>query len=51
MEMCYDGALVIPSNYAVMDEKEMTYVEGGKNMDIRRPISQGRGLCGKLLKF
>lgn len=30
MEMCYDGALVMPSNYAVMDEKEMTYVEGGK---------------------
>ena len=29
MEMCYDGALVMPSNYAVMDENEMTYVEGG----------------------
>ena len=29
MEMCYDGALVMPSNYAVMDEEEMTYVEGG----------------------
>lgn len=32
MEMCYDGALVMPSNYAVMDENEMTYVEGGKTM-------------------
>ncbi len=30
MEMCYDGALVMPSNYVVMDEEEMTYVEGGK---------------------
>lgn len=30
MEMCYDGALVMPSSYAVMDEEEMTYVEGGK---------------------
>lgn len=30
MEMCYDGALVMPSNYAVMSEDEMTYVEGGK---------------------
>ena len=29
MEMCYDGALVMPSNYAVMSEDEMTYVEGG----------------------
>lgn len=29
MEMCYDGALVMPSNYAVMEEEEMTYVEGG----------------------
>lgn len=30
MEMCYDGALVMPSNYAVMEEDEMVYVEGGK---------------------
>lgn len=30
MEMCYDGALVMPSNYAVMSEDEMMYVEGGK---------------------
>ena len=29
MEMCYDGALVMPSSYAVMNEEEMTYVEGG----------------------
>ncbi len=29
MDMCYDGALVIPSSYAVMDEEEMMYVEGG----------------------
>ena len=29
MEMCYDGALVMPSNYALMSEDEMTYVEGG----------------------
>lgn len=29
MEMCYDGALVMPSNYAVMGEEEMIYVEGG----------------------
>lgn len=29
MDMCYDGTLVMPSSYAVMDEEEMTYVEGG----------------------
>lgn len=29
MEMCYDGALVMPTNYAIMNEDEMTYVEGG----------------------
>lgn len=29
MEMCYDGALVMPSNYAVISEEEMNYVEGG----------------------
>ncbi|MFR3037944.1 MAG: hypothetical protein ACLTLY_03975 [Agathobacter rectalis] len=29
MELCYDGALVLPSSYAVMDEEEMTYSEGG----------------------
>ena len=29
MEMCYDGALVMPSSYAVMDEMEMEEVIGG----------------------
>lgn len=27
MDMCYDGALVLPSSYAVMDEEEMCYTE------------------------
>ena len=29
MEMCYDGTLVMPDNYAVVSEDEMTYVDGG----------------------
>ena len=29
MEICYDGALVMPRNYSLVSEKEMTYVEGG----------------------
>lgn len=32
MEMTYDGVLTMPSSYAVMDEQEMTYVEGGDNV-------------------
>ncbi len=34
MEMCYEGALVMPSSYAVMSEEEMTYVEGGWSWKI-----------------
>lgn len=29
MDMCYDGTLVLPSSYAVMDEEEMCYLDGG----------------------
>lgn len=29
MEMCYNGALVMPSNYAVVSNDEMEYVDGG----------------------
>ncbi|MBQ6039878.1 MAG: hypothetical protein IJL32_03750 [Oscillospiraceae bacterium] len=29
MEMPYDGALVMPKNFATVDEEEMTYVDGG----------------------
>ncbi len=29
MVMTYDGALVMPSSYAMMEQEEMTYVEGG----------------------
>ena len=29
MDMSYDGTLVLPSSYAVIDEEEMSYVEGG----------------------
>lgn len=29
MEMCYNGALVMPSNYTVVNSEEMTYIDGG----------------------
>ncbi len=32
MKMCYDGTLVMPSNYTMMDEDEMSYVEGGLSL-------------------
>ena len=35
MEMCYDGALVMPKNYAVVNEEEMTYVDGGISAKVR----------------
>lgn len=35
MEMCYDGALVMPSNYTVMSEDEMTYVDGGLKASVK----------------
>ena len=31
MTMTYDGALVIPSNYAVMNEEEMMAIGRGKD--------------------
>lgn len=29
MEMCYDGALVMPSNCVLVNEDEMMYIDGG----------------------
>ncbi|RDY32639.1 hypothetical protein [Lachnotalea glycerini] len=31
MKMTYDGALVMPMGCAIMDQEEMTYVDGGKS--------------------
>lgn len=41
MEMTYDGTLVMPSSYAVMDEDEMMYCDGGiyfSNSQVRRGV-------------
>ena len=32
MEMCYNEDLVMPSNYVVMDNNEMEYVDGGRKL-------------------
>lgn len=42
MEMCYDGVLVMPSSFAVMDEREMQYVDGGVD-----PLPMKRGYLNK----
>ena len=39
--MTYDGALVMPSSYAVMNEEEMCYVEGGLSWDQAAKIGTG----------
>lgn len=44
MEMCYDGALVMPSSYAVMNEEEMTYVEGGISLDWSTVVKLGTAI-------
>lgn len=36
MELCYEGGLVMPSSYAMMDEDEMAYVEGGAAFSAQR---------------
>ena len=45
MEMCYDGALVMPSSYALMDEEEMCYTEGG----VRFTVSKDR--CASIATY
>lgn len=39
MEMCYDGALVMPNNYAVVNEEEMTYVDGGAYISHQQVVN------------
>ena len=41
MELCYDGALVLPSSYAVMAEEEMSYVEGGALSKVDKALIIG----------
>lgn len=48
MEMCYAGALEMPSNYALMCEEEMTYVEGGGTVTITIKKSTIQGVIGTI---
>ena len=48
MEMCYDGALVMPNNYAVVNEEEMTYVEGGAYRSSVTTLAAAKDFFGKI---
>ena len=51
MELCYDGALVMPSSYAVMNEEEMSYVEGGEKYGYSVTYLTRTGAMCKALKI
>jgi hypothetical protein len=44
MEFCYDGALVMPSNFVVVENDEMEYVDGGGSYSVS-PIYLSRTAC------
>ena len=48
MEMTYDGMSVMPSSYAVMDEEEMTYVEGGGTLTLGIKIGKNSFIVSML---
>lgn len=41
MDMCYDGTLVMPSSYAMMEEDEMCYIEGGSAHTYKKGNTSG----------
>ncbi|MDD6069931.1 MAG: hypothetical protein PUC12_03850 [Clostridiales bacterium] len=50
MEMCYaGGALVMPSNYVMMDEEEMIYLSGGDDPKVNRSFLD-KSVCKKTAK-
>lgn len=48
MEMCYDGTLVMPSSFAIMNEEEMTYTEGGARVTVGIQIKSNSFIIGLL---
>lgn len=45
MQMSYSGALVLPTNYSIMSDEEMTYLEGG--IGYRRSYAKVSGAMAK----
>ena len=44
MEMCYNNELVMPKSFVVVNEEEMTYVEGGGHYTV----SISAKMCGDI---
>ncbi len=44
MEMCYDGTLIMPNSYVVMQEEEMSYVDGGIYFSNRTLCTIGKAV-------
>lgn len=53
MELCYDGTIIMPSSYAVMDNEEKMYVggEGIGGAAIGLVGGFGVGLCEGAIKL
>lgn len=49
MEMCYNGVLVMPSNYAVVNDNEMEYLDGGLNISYRWSYQTKIGALAKAI--
>ena len=45
MDMSYDGVLVMTSDYVVMEQEEMTYVDGGGKVKVNLNITFTDNLC------
>lgn len=44
--MSYGGAMVLPRNYVVMDQEEMTYLEGGGSYQFVGALNLTASVCG-----
>lgn len=38
MEMCYNGALMMPSNFTIVDNSEMEYIDGGTAVNFAKNL-------------
>ena len=51
MAMSYDGVLVMPNSYVLMNDEEMTYVDGGSyNVPMSKTLDSKSG-CGGVAQW
>lgn len=51
MEMCYDGALTMPSSFIVVEENEMEYIDGGWSWKTFEQNMVGLAVVGAAVGF